>query len=339
MERSMNIKHVLIYVVLWTTLLIDSSLLIGNGWTAEGEIISFLAVRDETRPIIFMNTRGEILQTLMTDPGHLSAFTWSPNGRSIAYGSGQTGNPDIHLMDVGTNRHRQLTFHGNRDLWPSWSPNGKWIAFVSERAGEMDLYRMDVDGKSVRQLTNQGGCSRAAWSPDSQWIAFASAPGGRGYSLFVMDAMGRRLRQLAGNVRLPGCTWSPDGERIAFISSDAEGGMDIFGIDVDGKNLHQLTWSDPQALIFQPVWSPSGKWIAYILGERQVGPVPINRIFANSVISVVDTTKGGRGESFETTRGLVFNSSIEWAPKGFLSVDLSREKQMTFWGRLKQSEK
>ena len=334
-------KRSLTYVVLVIALLIDSGLFVSNGWSAGDEIISFLARRDETDPIIFINIQGEILQTLMTDPGHPSAFTWSPDGSSVAYGSNQSGTPNIHVMDVDTNTHRQLTFHWSRDLRPSWSPDGKWIAFISERAGAMDLYRMDVDGKRVRQLTDQGGCGGAAWSPDSQWIAFASAPGGGGYSLFVMDAMGRELRLLVANVRHPGCTWSPDGKQIAFTLYDAEGGMQIFRIDADGRNRHQLTWFDQHARIYAPMWSPSGKWIVYLLAERQepFKPVPVDQIFANAVISVVDTTGNGQGKSFEVTRGLVRTSSIEWAPKGFFSVSPSAEKQKTLWGRLKQTDK
>ena len=75
--------------------------------------------------------------------------------------------------------------------------------------------------------------------------------------------------------------------------------------------------------------------------ERQepFKPVPIEEIFANAVISVVDTAEDGQGKSFEVTRGLMRNSSIEWAPKGFLSVSPSAEKQTTSWGQLKQSEK
>lgn len=335
-------KRTLIYVVLASALLMGS-----RGWVPQpvwaeigGDIISFLASRDEARPIILMNTQGEVLQKLRTEPGHLSSFTWSPDGSSVAYGSNQSGSPNIHVMDVDTNTHRQLTFHWSRDLWPSWSPDGKWIAFVSERAGAMDLYRMDINGKRVRQLTDHGDCGRAAWSPDSQWIAFAS-DGGGGYSLYVIDAMGRELRLLVANVSHPGCTWSPDGKQIAFTLNDAEGGMQIFRIDADGGNRHQLTWFDQRASIYRPVWSPSGKWIAYLLAERQepFKPVPIEEIFANAAISVVDTAGGGQGKSFEVTRGLMRNSSIEWAPKGFLSVSPSAEKQTTLWSKLKQSEK
>ena len=329
------------YVILRAVLLLSISLLVRSNWADEQDIISFISKKDEDRPIYLINIQGEVLQKLITEPGQPATFTWSPDGRSITYGSNRNGDPDIYVMDMRTNTHRQLTF-GGRDLWPAWSPNGKWIAFVSERAADRDIYRMDVNGENVKRLTNQGKCGRPAWSPDSQWIAFVSTPNEGVIAkpfLFVMHADGRRLRQLAEAASFPHCTWAPSGKQIAFISSDAEGGNDIFSINVDGGNLRQLTWSDPLVLISSPVWSPSGKWIAYVLAQMPVElkPVAAAEIFANSVIYIVNTADGGRGEPLESTRGLITSSSLAWIPaKESFSVSPKGEKQMTLWGKLKQ---
>ena len=305
-----NLKHKQICVVLKAALLLLSiGLFVSSGWADERDVLSFILKKDRNRPIYLVNIQGSVLQKLITEPGKPATFTWSPDGRSIAYSSNRNGDPDIYVMDMKTNTHRQLTFGNGRDLWPAWSPNGKWIAFVSERAGNMDLYRIDLNGENVKRLTNQGDCGTPAWSPDSQWIAFVSSPAEHNFIekslLFVMDAEGRRLRQLAEAASSPNCTWSPSGKQIAFISSDAEGGPDIFSIDVDGGNLRQLTWSDPQVLISSPVWSPSGKWIAYVLTEMPVRlkPVAAAEIFANSVVCIINTAGGGRGEPLEPTRG------------------------------------
>ena len=328
-------KGIQTYVIL----LLSICLFVSSGRVAAGETISFIS-REQARPIILMDIRGEILKKVLTAPGKPAALTWAPDGRAFAYGSRRTGNPDIHVMDTRTNTHHQLTFHGSRDLWPAWSPNGKWIAFVSDRTGWMSIYRMDVNGENVKKLTNRGDCGRPAWSPDSQWIAYALAPNKGVYVLFVMDAEGRKTKSLAANVPLPGCTWSPDGKQIAFISHGAGGGTNVFSIDTNGRNLRQLTQLDQRAAIFQPVWSPSGKRIAYLLGERPagLGPVPIDQIYAKAVIQIIDTAKEGHAETIEATRGLLSNPSIEWVPEGFFSVSPSAEKQITFWGRLKQAE-
>lgn len=318
------------FIILGTVLLIGSFTFISSGQAAEKDVISFVSEKGKDHPIILMNTQGKILERLKTDPGAPFSFSWSPDKRSIAYGSFQGGGIEIYVMDVNANEHRQLTFDGSRNRSPVWSPNGKWIVFISERAGDTDLYRIDVDGKNVKQLTKQGNCRKPAWSPDSQWIAFISIP-----SLFVMDAGGKRLRELSGRVIFNGCTWSPDGRQIAFIAHNAEGGIGIFGVDIDGKNSRQLAQPDPLSLVYDPVWSPSGKSIAYI-SVPLLQPGPINQLLTKGVVSVANIANGGRGEPIEATRGMP-KRSLRWVPEGGLSVSPSAEKQATFWGRLKQT--
>ena len=328
-------KRGLIYVVLGMALLVGSSLFVSSEWLDEPDVLSFVSTTSEDRPIILMDTQGEVLEELITEPGPPFAFTWSPDRRLIAYEVCRNANCEIYVMPVRTNVirvvHRQLTFGGDNRS-PAWSPNGRWIAFVSEHAGDKDIYRMDVDGENMIQLTQRGRCSEPDWSPDSQWIAFVSNA-----TLFLMDANGRNLRQLgkAGTV-LFDCAWSPNGKQIAFISADAEGSIEIFSIDVDGANLRQLTRSEEQTFIWELAWSPSGKSIAYIVTQLPKGP--INQIFANSVISVVDAAGGGKSEPIETTKGLGARY-LSWLPEAFFSVSPTLEKQMTLWGRLKQSEK
>ena len=329
----MNMKCMRSYIVLGMVLLLSSGLLIHGGWAAEWDILSFVSEKGEDSPIILMNTDGEILQKLATDPGKPSNFTWSPNGRSIVYDSWHGGNFDIYVMDVEANTHRQLTIDGGRDQLPAWSPNGKWIAFVSDRAGGESVYRMDVNGENVKRLTNKKDCHRPAWSPDSQSIAFVADAE---HTLFLMDAGGRQLRELTWTTRFTKCSWSPDGKQIAFVSQAANGGIEIFSIDVNGKNRRQLTRSN-QPIIWDPIWSPSGEWSAYIVSQLPFGGVPADQIRTDGVISVVNTIDDAGGKPIQSTKGLP-KQSLQWVPKQFLPVSPSVKKQTTLWGRLKQAE-
>ena len=346
----MGMKRTRIYIlILGMALLLSISLSVSSGWAAKTEIISFLPRMNGERSIHFIDIQGELLQGLIVGPGRIGSFSWAPDGRSIAHGSNQDGDPDIYVMDVGTNVERQLTFHDSRDIWPAWSPNGKWIAFISERDGEMDIYRMDADGENLKRLTNRGGCKRPAWSPDSQSIAFSASKKGEviGSVIYVMSAEGKGLRRLA-DTSSGVCTWSPDGKEIAYIPPTAAvGGIALFSIGINGKNMRQLTLLyKGLTLITSPIWSPSGKWIAYILTEVQAelveklnggARIPADEIFANSVIGIANTDNVGGGEPIEVLGGLV-PGHLEWVPGGFLSVSPSAEKQITLWGALKQSE-
>ena len=334
-------KHIPTYVVLGMVLFLSNFPFFSNGWTAESDVISFISRKNGTTDLYSMDIRGEILRQITFKTPSMYGHSWSPDGDSFAYLSNKDGNNEIYVMDIRKKTHRRLTRHPGKDWTPAWSPNGKWIAFISDRAGNNDIYRMDVNGKNVKKLTNQGECNRPTWSPDSQSIAFTSSSEGR-YFVYVIGADGRGSKRLVGNIPLPGCTWSPDGKQIAFVSRDAEGGMDIFSIDIDGKNLRQLTWLDQRAFIFSgPIWSPSGKWIAYVLSEV-IGPLkPVLRFdedFEDPVVCVVSPTDGRDGKPIEATRGLVSSASIDWVPAEFFSVSPSSEKQITLWGKLKQTE-
>ena len=346
----MSMKRTRTCLILTMALLLSISLCVNSGWAAEAEIISFLPRGNGERSIHFIDTQGTLLQELMVGPGRIGSFSWSPDARSIAHGSNQDGDPDIYVRDVRTNVERQLTFHNSRDIWPAWSPNGKWIAFISERNGEMDIYRMDADGANVKRLTNRGGCKRPAWSPDSQSIAFSASKKDEiiGSRIYVMSAEGKGVKQLA-DTSSGVCAWSPDGKQIAYIPpTDAVGGFALFSIDTDGQNMRQLTQVyKGLTLITSPMWSPSGKWIAYILTEtpeelveRLLGGarIPADELFGNSVICIAKTDDVGGGEPIEVPGGLV-PGHLEWMPQEFLSVSPSAEKQITLWGALKQTEK
>ncbi|MCK4234381.1 PD40 domain-containing protein [candidate division WOR-3 bacterium] len=72
--------------------------------------------------IFVMDTEGQNLRRLTTDPGRDTEPTWSPDGKQIAFISDRSGRNQIWVMNAdGTNQH-QLT-HG--DLIcdsPCWSP-------------------------------------------------------------------------------------------------------------------------------------------------------------------------------------------------------------------------
>ena len=343
MKSAMTDKRV--YFAFGVALVLVHTLLLNNIYaqTYGTQYISYVSNITEDYNVYRQDTNGENLRPLTNHPTDEKNLTWSPDGRFLAYTSNQDGTYKIYVLDIRTGKHWRLTDRHEREWTPAWSPDGKWIAFVSGNLEFIpgvkinlttDIYKADINGAHLVQLTDKGTNVGPTWSPDSQQIAFVSYHrGNERKGIYVMDADGRRLRrindkevQALDGIIQSECAWSPNGKQIAFsMVVPREDRMPLCVIDIDGKNFRQLTEGPPIQGIRQPVWSPNGKWIAYVYENT----------FGNADIYVIDAMGNGRGKPLVKAGGR--DLSPAWVPEGFLSVSPSPEKQTTLWGRLKQS--
>jgi Tol biopolymer transport system component len=97
-------------------------------------------------------------------PAELDEFapTWSPNGREIAF---ETGDGEIAVESLADRRSRIIVPEGGYQ--PAWSPNGRLIAF--ECSGNVCVVPSDGSGE-IRKLASDAGSP--SWSPDSRHIVF-----------------------------------------------------------------------------------------------------------------------------------------------------------------------
>ena len=93
--------------------------------------------------VLYQGREGDAPVPALTNPiqvtnaiGAEDHPTWSPDNRTVAYESGQSGNWDIWLAPVGGGQAVNRTAdHAGIDRYPSWSPDGRQIAFWSGRDG------------------------------------------------------------------------------------------------------------------------------------------------------------------------------------------------------------
>jgi TolB protein len=175
---------------------------------------------------------------------------WAPDGKTIAYSSSRSGDPEIYLTDVNGSLSRRITNFRGPDVSPVFNPRtGAQIAWISGRTGLPQLYTMETDGSSVQRLTDGGYVSSPSWSPNGQFLTFGwnrkygpGAPGGQ--DIYVMEIATKKWIQLThdtGPCDFP--SWSPDGRHIVFANSPdgrAEH-MRLYTMLADGTERHALT--------------------------------------------------------------------------------------------------
>jgi tricorn protease len=131
--------------------------------------------------------RGEIL-TVPAEKGDIRNLTntadvverdpaWSPDGKSIAYLSDESGEYALHIRDQsGFGEVRKINLGSLPTFYysPTWSPDSKKIGYTDKR---LNYWYVDLDKKTpvtvdTDMYTDPAHSLQMVWSPDSRWIAY-----------------------------------------------------------------------------------------------------------------------------------------------------------------------
>lgn len=210
----------------------------------------------------------------------LRTFSWSPDGRRLAFLRGPIGglalptDLTLHLIDADGSDEKRLDGCG-KPRWPScgdyvgsqisWAPEGARLVVPRGRS----LYVFDVDRGSFTRLTACGPrpCVdwHPAWAPNGRRIVFVRYRTPFTESLWTVRPDGSGLTRLTR--KLPGSAgnpaWSPDSRRIAFDVGDNLEAR-IYVMQDDGSNQRVLRMGAGDTGPSVPAWSPNGRRIVYL---------------------------------------------------------------------------
>jgi tricorn protease len=194
--------------------------------------------------------RGEIL-TVPAEKGDIRNLTgttsvcerepvWSPDGKTVAYFSDESGEYKLHLRDAkgaGTARQVLLGDAPNFYYHPSWSPDGKKIAYCD---AHRRLWIVDIDsGKSTRVDNHtyyDDPVFDADWSPDSRWLAYTKLMDNKLRAAFIYDTQANKAHQITdgmSDVRYPAFD---KGGKYLYFTASTDVGPTTNGIDMSGFN-------------------------------------------------------------------------------------------------------
>ncbi len=192
--------------------------------------------------------RGEIL-TVPAEKGNPRNLTgtsaaaerspaWSPEGRSIAYYSDESGEYHLHVRDAGGGEPRKIglssppTFYYNL----RWSPDSKKIAFSDRR---LTLHIAEVESGDLTQVAEnrlESWDFEQAWSPDSRWLAYVRLNPNRMGQVMVYSVEGRASHPVSdgmSDAELP--QFDRSGKYLYFAAS-TDSGPALGGIDLSASN-------------------------------------------------------------------------------------------------------
>jgi len=218
----------------------NGSLNLSPAWSPDGRQLAYVSYAQGT-PRLYLYSAEDGTKVNATPAGSdlCSAPEWSPDGQLVAFSSAREGNSEIYVLDVASNRARQITFSRGADTAPTWSPSGRELAFTSDRSGRPQIYIMDAEGANARAITTGEYNESASWSPAGDRIAYVSRSEGR-FDIYTRDLTSGstlRLTQGSGNNENP--RWSPDGRHIVF-SSNRTRTYRLHTMDADGNRQEAI---------------------------------------------------------------------------------------------------
>jgi serine/threonine-protein kinase len=199
---------------------------------------------------------------------------------------------------------RPLPFQERAYLFPVLLPGAK-EAIVETAEAPHTLWRGDLGSGALTQLTREGANHRPVVSPDGKLMAFSSdrvVP--RSLFLQATDGSGKAEQLTHGPAPHDVTSWSADGRYLAFTERSPETGLDIWVLPLQGERRPR-PFIKTSAGEDSAVFSPDGRWIAYVSNESGrfevlvtafPGPGPRKQI----------STSGGEMPVFARDGGLLY---------------------------------
>lgn len=159
--------------------------------------------------------RGEIF-TVPAEKGDIRNLThtpavaerdpsWSPDGKSIAFFSDESGEYALHIVDQSGSGSVKKIGLGNPPSFfygPLWSPDSKKIAYTDKR---LNLWYVDVEkGTPVKVATERfedpNSAMNETWSPDSKWLTYTKFLENHLHTVFVYSLETAKESQITDGI-------------------------------------------------------------------------------------------------------------------------------------------
>jgi Tol biopolymer transport system component len=308
------------------------------GWSPDGSLIAFPSKRGAEDVLnLFDLNENRVVRTLSFRLDALYSPSFHPDGRRIVFSGVRSGQSDLYVVDLATEKLTQLTQDPYLARDPQYSPDGERIAYVTDRGPDTDLEKLifgepriailDVGTGETTLLPGQRGKNiTPQWGPDGRTIAFVSDRFGVS-DLFVQDVVSGRLYRVtelltgvSGIIESsPALTWSRDGRRIVFSAFHGVG-WGLYQIENPLEKMDEIEQTETLEQLAARERESLDLWDRADLADEVRLAAGRVRAKDEAVEPAAESTEDDEGESFRKLGGLLAPGPTDLSIAGPASV-------------------
>ena len=196
-----------------------------------------------------------------TGKNHSPSF--SPDGKTMAFVSDRSGNPEIWFAALDGSSLRQMThFNGPWLGTIRWSPDSLSIVFDARPYGHSSIFTLTASGGDPKPLHRENfEVRRPAWSRDGQSIYFDSTRAGRDqiWKLSLMTGATVAVTPVGTS----DASESLDGHKLLFLAGQPDTAYGVWLSRTDGSDAAALVGVKPNPDLD---WAVSKDGVYFVVG-------------------------------------------------------------------------
>lgn len=209
---------------------------------------------------------------------------------------------------------KEIVKDGFGNFYPFFFEKNK-ILYISNSGedylGKTDLYAINPETGTTEKIRD-GVRSTVSRVPGTSTVLYAKLtednPGWVNvHDIFSYDIVKDKEKRLTNNLRATQPSVSPKGDKIVF-TSQKDGTGNICITDIEGKNFLRLTDFQNGEQVFNPVFAPDGKTIAFDFAFRHNRDIIMMNSDGTAYTSVLSSESDERNPFFENDSTILYSA-------------------------------
>ena len=223
-----------------------------------------------TYRLMLADSDGANEKILLSSSEPIISPSWSPDGKSVAYVSFETGMAKVYIQEIASGKREAVLSKETQISSPSWSPDGKYLSLTLYQDGNAEIYILRLRDRALTRMTNQFAIdTESSWSPKGNKILFTS---GRSGSPQIYELDLRKLNPKAKRISFEGtynakASYLPNEEGIIFVHRSNDG---LFHIALKYKKENFIRVLTEAKMDESPSVAPNGNMVIYGIREKNL---------------------------------------------------------------------